>query len=77
MLERSTAAAPASRETNLPAAPRAWCHACRRWQPCAHHQGTTDWQTTPVFACLACGQVVHDTTLAPLDVRGDAPVPAP
>lgn len=38
----------------------AWCPSCQGPQPCAHSQGTTDWQSTPVYTCRACGRVTHD-----------------
>jgi hypothetical protein len=41
-----------------------WCPTCRRQRPCTRHPGTTDWQSSPVHTCLACGQVIHEATLA-------------
>ena len=50
----------------------AWCPSCQGPQPCAHCQGTTDWQTIPVYTCRACGRVTHDPvirlTATPLSV---------
>jgi len=51
--------------------PYAWCLACRRSRPCVRNQGTTDWQTTPIYTCRSCGQVTHET------VTGIVAVPPP
>ena len=76
MSDRGNAAMSAPFDAGLQLAPRAWCPVCRRRQPCARHLGTTDWQTIPVYTCLACGQVIHEATLAPLDASPDATVHA-
>ena len=51
--------------------PYAWCPACQRSRPCVRNQGTTDWQTTPIYTCRSCGQVTHET------VTGIVAVPPP
>jgi len=41
----------------------AWCPACQGPRPCERQQGTTDWQTTPVYTCRVCRQVTHDPVI--------------
>ena len=57
--------------------PYVWCLACRRSQPCVRDQGTTDWQTVPVFTCCTCGQIIHEAvpgivTFSPPHMAPDA-----
>jgi hypothetical protein len=41
----------------------AWCPTCDGPRPCTIQQGTTDWQSTPVSVCRACGHVTHDPVI--------------
>ncbi len=57
--------------------PYAWCLACRRSRPCVRNQGTTDWQTVPVYTCCTCGQIIHEAApdivaVPPPDTSPDA-----
>ena len=41
----------------------AWCPTCQGPRLCECQQGTTDWQTTPVYTCRVCHQVTHDPVI--------------
>jgi hypothetical protein len=77
MSDRGNAATPIPSDTSLQLALPVWCPACRRRQPCARHLGTTAWQTTPIYTCLTCGQLIHETTPTPLAAAPEAPVASP
>jgi hypothetical protein len=77
MSARGTAATPILFDASPQLAPLAWCPACRRRQPCARHLGTTEWQATPIYTCLMCSQLIHETPPTPVGAAPDVLVTTP